>query len=56
VARRGGFRIFSARLEVELEPALKACCQAVRDWPLMQEWTGGALAEDDEIGELEVEF
>jgi glutathione S-transferase len=41
---------------VALEPALQAYCEAIFDWPLMQEWTAGALAEPDEIIELEVEF
>jgi glutathione S-transferase len=41
---------------VALDPALQAYCEAIFDWPLMQEWTAGALAEPDEIIELEVEF
>jgi glutathione S-transferase len=41
---------------VELEPALKTYCDTIFAWPLMQEWTEGALAEPDEIIELEVEF
>ena len=41
---------------VELEPALKAYCETIFAWPLMEEWTAGALAEPDEIIELEVEF
>jgi glutathione S-transferase len=41
---------------VELEPALAAYCERIFDWPLMQEWTKAALAEPDEIIELEVEF
>lgn len=41
---------------VELEPALKTYCETIFAWPLMQEWTAGALAEPDEIIELEVEF
>ncbi len=41
---------------VDLDPALKAYCETVFAWPLMQEWTEGALAEADEIIELEVEF
>ncbi len=31
-------------------------CETIFAWPLMQEWTEGALAEEDEIIELEVEF
>lgn len=41
---------------VELDPALQAYCDLIFDWPLMQEWTKSALAEPDEIEELEVEF
>lgn len=41
---------------VELNPLLSAYCDEIFAWPLMQEWTEGALAEPDEIIELEVEF
>ncbi len=41
---------------VELEPALAAYCETIFEWPLMQEWTEGALAEPEEIIELDVEF
>lgn len=41
---------------VELDPTLQAYCDTVFAWPLLQEWTEGALAEPDEIIELEVEF
>ena len=41
---------------VELDPRLPGYCDTIFDWPLMQEWTEGALAEEDEIIELEVEF
>jgi glutathione S-transferase len=41
---------------VELDPALAAYCDRIFDWPLMREWTEGALAEPDEISELDVEF
>lgn len=41
---------------VELEPRLAAYCERIFAWPLMQEWTEGAIAEPDEIIELEVEF
>ncbi|TGT92955.1 glutathione S-transferase, partial [bacterium M00.F.Ca.ET.155.01.1.1] len=30
--------------------------ETVFAWPLMREWTQGALAEPEEIVELEVEF
>ena len=46
------FRTYS----VELDPKLTAYCERIFDWPLMREWTDGALAEPDEIIELEVEF
>jgi glutathione S-transferase len=41
---------------VDLAPDLAAYCERVFAWPLMQEWTEGALAEPDEIVELDVEF
>lgn len=41
---------------VGLDARLQAYCEAVFDWPLMREWTEGALAEADEIVELEIEF
>jgi glutathione S-transferase len=41
---------------VELDPRLNAYCEAIFAWPLLQEWTEGALAEPEEIIELEVEF
>ncbi|MGR3783787.1 MAG: glutathione S-transferase [Albimonas sp.] len=41
---------------VPLEPKLQAYCDTVFDWDLMKEWTEGAMAEPDEIVELEVEF
>ncbi|MCX7305275.1 MAG: glutathione S-transferase [Hyphomicrobiales bacterium] len=41
---------------IDLEPALAAYCERVFAWPLLQEWTEGAIAEPDEIVELEVEF
>ncbi|WP_424932967.1 glutathione S-transferase family protein [Amaricoccus macauensis] len=41
---------------VELEPELQAYCETIFDWEPMKEWIEGALAEPDEIIELEVEF
>jgi glutathione S-transferase len=41
---------------MELDPILNAYCETIFAWPLMQDWTEGALAEPDEIIELEVEF
>jgi len=41
---------------VALEPTLTAYCERIFEWPLLQEWTAQALAEPEEIVELEVEF
>jgi glutathione S-transferase len=41
---------------VALPPIAQAYCDHVRAWPLMHEWTAGALAEFEEIEELDVEF
>jgi glutathione S-transferase len=41
---------------VELPATLQGYCDTIFDWPLLQEWTDGAVAEADEIDELEVEF
>ncbi|MEC9434853.1 MAG: glutathione S-transferase [Pseudomonadota bacterium] len=41
---------------VTLEPKLQDYVDTVLEWDLMKEWTAGALAEPDEILELEVEF
>ena len=41
---------------VELEPELVKYCDTIFAWPLMEEWTADALAEPEEIVELEVEF
>lgn len=41
---------------IELDPRLAEYCERIFDWPLMREWTEGAMAEPDEIIELEVEF
>lgn len=41
---------------VALEPEIAGYCSRIFEWPLMQEWTRGALAEPDEISELDVEF
>lgn len=46
------FRTYAVALDARLE----AYCKTIFDWPLMQEWTEGALAEVEEIVELEVEF
>ncbi|MCR8546980.1 glutathione S-transferase family protein [Salipiger sp. P9] len=41
---------------VTLDDALEAYIDTVLDWAPMKEWTEGALAEPEEIEELEVEF
>ncbi|MBS0242974.1 MAG: glutathione S-transferase family protein [Proteobacteria bacterium] len=41
---------------VPLEGELAAYSERILDWPLMKEWAAGALAEPDELVELEVEF
>ncbi|MGR3321740.1 MAG: glutathione S-transferase family protein [Pseudooceanicola sp.] len=41
---------------VELDPLLSAYCDTIFDWAPMKEWTEAALAEPDELVELEVEF
>ncbi len=46
------FRTYS----VSLNEAAQAYCEHIFAWDLMQEWTEGALAEPDEIAELDVEF
>ena len=47
------FRTYAVPLDARLAGAIATTIFA---WPLMQEWTEGALAEPDEIVELEVEF
>lgn len=41
---------------ISLEPRLAEYCNLILDWPLMKEWTADALAEPEEMVELEVEF
>jgi glutathione S-transferase len=41
---------------VDLDAALAGYCETIFAWEPMREWTAGALAEPDEIVELEVEF
>lgn len=41
---------------VKLDDTLEAYIDTILDWAPMKEWTDGALAEPDEIVELEVEF
>ena len=42
--------------DVALDPLCAAYCQTVMALPAMQEWVADALAEPDEIDELEAEF
>jgi glutathione S-transferase len=46
------FRTYDVRLDGEL----RAYADRIWDWPAMQEWCEAALAEHEEIEELEVEF
>jgi len=41
---------------VELDDRLQAYCETIFAWAPMQEWAEAALAEPDEVVELEVEF
>jgi glutathione S-transferase len=41
---------------IKLDGDLKTYADRIWDWPAMQEWREGALAEKEEIEELEVEF
>jgi len=41
---------------VPLDGKLAAYSALILEWPLMQEWTANALAEPEEMDELEVEF
>jgi glutathione S-transferase len=41
---------------VDISPESRAYCDSIFEWTFMQEWTAGALAEPDEMQELEVEF
>lgn len=42
--------------DVALPPACEVYCQTIMGLPAMQEWVAGALAEPDEIDELDAEF
>ena len=42
--------------DVALDPVCAAYRDAILAWPLVQEWTKAALAEPDDIEELDVEF
>ena len=45
-----------ATYDVKLSAPSTAYCATIAAWPLMQEWVKGALAEPDEMEELDVEF
>ena len=51
-----GVQILSTRNFPPLEGPLLAYRDRILEWPLMQEWTAGALEEPEEMIELEVEF
>lgn len=42
--------------DVKLDSDCAAYCQAIMDLPAVREWIDGALAEPDEVVELDVEF
>jgi len=42
--------------DVALDDQCAAYCKAIMAMPLMQEWISGAMAEPEEVSELEVEF
>jgi glutathione S-transferase len=42
--------------DVKLDSDCAAYCQAIMDLPAVKEWVEGALAEPDEVVELDVEF
>lgn len=45
-----------ATYAVELDDRLAAYSARILAWPLMQEWTADAMAEPEEMAELDVEF
>jgi len=42
--------------DVALDPQCAAYCKAIMNWPAMAEWMEAALAEPEEMDELDVEF
>ena len=42
--------------DVKLDRVCAAYCKTIMEMPAMQEWTNGAMAEPDELEELDVEF
>jgi glutathione S-transferase len=45
-----------ATYDVHLDRHCDGYCRTINAWPLMQEWTKAALAEPDDLEELDVEF
>lgn len=45
-----------ATYDVHLDRAADGYCRTITAWPLMQEWAAAALAEPDDVEELDVEF
>jgi glutathione S-transferase len=45
-----------ATYDVHLEKHADGYCRTITAWPLMQEWVTAALAEPDDLEELDVEF
>lgn len=41
---------------IPLEPACRDYVRTIEQWPLMREWTKAALAEPEEVEELDAEF
>ena len=41
---------------VPFDPACRGYAKTIEDWPLMKEWTKAALAEPEEVEELDAEF
>lgn len=42
--------------DVHLDRTCDGYCRTITAWPLMQEWTVAAMAEPDDVEELDVEF
>jgi glutathione S-transferase len=42
--------------DVKLDRVCASYCKTIMDMPAMQEWINGAMAEPDELEELDVEF
>jgi len=41
---------------IPLDPVCRAYCATITEWPPMREWTAAALAEPEEMEELDAEF